>query len=138
MVKKNSMITGGSIVSMLLNEPVNDYDVYFTNRETVKAVAKYYVDRFNPKTKTGIPVPIFVEEDEFGRISVVVKSAGIASENGTDKLYQYFEGSPDNESAAYVSDVMNQDESLSYEDYMIEKAKDEIEKAFQFGYILLP
>lgn len=32
---------------MLLNEPVNDFDYYFTNKETVLAVAQYYVDIFN-------------------------------------------------------------------------------------------
>jgi hypothetical protein len=47
LVKKNSIITGGSIVSMLQNEDVNDYDYYFTNKETVLAVANYYVGQFN-------------------------------------------------------------------------------------------
>src|SRR6185369_8941141 len=42
----NSIITGGSIASMLLKEKVNDYDIYFTNKETVKAVAEYYVAKF--------------------------------------------------------------------------------------------
>ena len=41
LVAKNSVITGGSIAFMLLNEKVNDYDIYFTNAETVLAVAKY-------------------------------------------------------------------------------------------------
>ena len=46
-VKKNSFITGGCIVSLLTNEPVNDFDVYFTDKETTRVVAKYYVKKFN-------------------------------------------------------------------------------------------
>lgn len=57
LVKKNTIVTGGSIASMLLQEKVNDYDVYFKNKETVLAVAQYYVDEFNkanPGRKTRI------------------------------------------------------------------------------------
>lgn len=46
-VISNSVITGGCIASMLLNEKVKDYDVYFTNKNTVKLVAEYYVKKFN-------------------------------------------------------------------------------------------
>ena len=54
MVEKNSIIAGGSITSMLLREKVNDYDIYFTNKDVVYAVAQYYVARFNPLLKNGI------------------------------------------------------------------------------------
>ena len=47
LVDKNSIITGGSIVSLLLNEKVKDYDYYFTNKETVKAVAEYYIKKLD-------------------------------------------------------------------------------------------
>ena len=42
LVKANTIVTGGSIASMLLNEKVNDIDIYFRNIETVKAVSDYY------------------------------------------------------------------------------------------------
>lgn len=42
LVKENTIITGGAIVSLLLNEKVNDFDLYFTNKETVLAIIKYY------------------------------------------------------------------------------------------------
>lgn len=42
LVEKNSIITGGCITSMLLSDTVNDFDLYFTNKETVLAVANYY------------------------------------------------------------------------------------------------
>ncbi|MHC4574391.1 MAG: hypothetical protein ACYS76_09720 [Planctomycetota bacterium] len=46
LVRKNSIITGGAIVSMLLGDEVNDYDIYFTNKETTKVVAQYYIKEF--------------------------------------------------------------------------------------------
>jgi hypothetical protein len=46
LVIQNSFITGGCIASMLLQEKVHDYDIYFTNKETVLAVAKFYANKF--------------------------------------------------------------------------------------------
>ncbi|MCW3062424.1 MAG: hypothetical protein JWQ02_4245, partial [Capsulimonas sp.] len=50
---RNTIITGGCIASMLLKEPVNDYDLYFRNSETALAVATYYVSQFlkNPPSR---------------------------------------------------------------------------------------
>ena len=107
-VMENTIITGGSIASMLMREEVNDYDLYFRNKETAVAVALYYVDLFKPKNKKGIDVPIFVEHAT-DRVQIVVKSAGIASESGTAKPYEYFEGAADGgqRAAAYVGEVMS-------------------------------
>lgn len=112
MVRGNAILTGGSIASLILNEDVNDYDFYFRNKETTKAVAEYYVKKFkeNPpitfKNNPHNEVPIFVEEDNDGRIRVKVKSAGVAGENGADN-YQYFEGVNDGGESAqnYVDQV---------------------------------
>jgi hypothetical protein len=46
LVEKGTIMTGGAIASMLLREPVNDYDFYFKDFETTKAVAEYYVAEF--------------------------------------------------------------------------------------------
>ena len=102
----NTIVTGGAIASMLLKEPVNDFDVYFRTHEATLAVAKYYVSRFDCKNKHGISVPIFVQH-EADRIQIVVKSAGIASEEGADVPYDYFEGRPDEAADAYVGEVMS-------------------------------
>lgn len=102
---KNTIVTGGSIASMLLKEPVNDFDLYFANKETAAAVAKYYIARFKPKNKNGIEVPIFVEETD-DRVRVVVKSAGIASEAGAETPYDYFEGRADEAAGDYVGEVL--------------------------------
>lgn len=111
LVKRDAIVTGGCIASMLLGEEINDYDMYFTTKETVKAVASYYVGKFkeNPPSrfkKDGRVIPIFVNEDEEGRISIVVKSAGIAGEDGT-KEYKYFEQvSDDVETEEFVENTV--------------------------------
>jgi hypothetical protein len=106
LVKHNSIYTGGCLASMLLGEPVNDYDVYFTNRETALAAAQYYVAQFEPKNRRGIACKISVlPEDD--RIKIVIKSAGIASEDGAEKPYQYFEGATDEHAGEYVGEVMS-------------------------------
>lgn len=46
-VKDNSIISGGAITSLLLNEKPNDYDIYFRNKETLLKVCHYYADKFN-------------------------------------------------------------------------------------------
>jgi acyl carrier protein len=48
-VKENTIITGGAIVSLLMNETPKDYDVYFTNKDTCKKVSEYYVKLWNDK-----------------------------------------------------------------------------------------
>lgn len=75
LVKENSIITGGCIVSMLLNEPVNDFDYYFTNKETCLKVAEYYVHKFNAKTGETIQV---IDKDD--RIKIFIRSKGVASD----------------------------------------------------------
>jgi len=108
LAEKNTIVTGGSIASMLLKEPVNDFDVYFRNKETAVAVAKYYVERFKPAKQRGIECAVWVDDAaDDGRIRIVVKSAGIASEEGTEKPYEYFEARPEDAATSYVGEVMD-------------------------------
>jgi len=98
MVKENTIITGGAIVSMLLREKVKDYDLYFRTKEVAKAVAKYYVKKYleqNPLDKisersgrriSGVEV---VDRDD--RIKIMVRSSGLLSESIQKEEYQYFE-----------------------------------------------
>jgi hypothetical protein len=86
-VKKNSIITGGSIVSLLLNERVNDYDIYFRDMETVKSVAEYYVGMFN---SMGEHIEIKPRVEIIGdRVKIIVQSEGVVSQAGdaADKEY---------------------------------------------------
>lgn len=67
-IKKDTIVTGGSIVSMLMKEPVNDFDIYFRTMETAKAVAEYYVAKFF--AATGHPMKV---DDADGRIRIVTE-----------------------------------------------------------------
>ena len=107
---KNVIVTGGSIVSMLTGEKVNDYDVYFRTVETASRVANYYVEKFkqNPPTKfkdSGAEIPLYVETTD-DKVKIIAKSVGIVSEGGTEE-YQYFEGTPDEVGESYVAQVMS-------------------------------
>lgn len=130
--RREAIVTGGSIASMLLGEEVNDFDVYFRTRETVRKVADYYVKQFQDQRKArgGVPVSIFVEElkDSQGkdRVRIVVKSAGVEGER-QEKDYQYFEGSNnDHDAGDYVSEAFD---PLSDVKDLVEGAKEALEGA---------
>lgn len=114
LVEKGSILTGGAIASMLLREPVNDFDFYFKDKETAKAVAEYYVRKFlehPPKSflndSGGVQVKMWVE-DKDDRVRIIIKSAGIAGEedNSGENPYQYFEGREPEAAEEYVEKVM--------------------------------
>ena len=44
-IENNIIITGGSIANMLIGEAPNDYDIYFTSKDAVIAVAEYYANK---------------------------------------------------------------------------------------------
>ena len=46
-LKDNILVSGGSITSMYLGEPVNDYDVYIKDINVLKRVAEYYCKPFD-------------------------------------------------------------------------------------------
>jgi len=50
-IKNDIIVTGGCITSMLLNEPVNDFDIYFKTKESLKAISEYYTQKFNENNK---------------------------------------------------------------------------------------
>ena len=93
LVKDNSLITGGAIVSLVVNEKVNDYDVYFTNRETVLAVCNYYKSLL---VEENIAFEMIRVDEEIGedgkpkpggRIKFFIESAGIRKPNCVGKKF---------------------------------------------------
>jgi len=128
---KNVIVTGGSIVSMLLGEKINDFDIYFRDHDTTLKVAQYYVGRFKDhKGKTDFA--LFVT-DEDGRVKIQAKSAGVASENTPVGNYKYFEGFPDNQGSDYISKVMDNPADIedTHEDTQIEISKNPDEGKFR-------
>lgn len=117
LVRKNTVITGGCIASMLLNEKVNDFDLYFRDKETTLAVANYFVGWFKRENKNSI-VPEVREEGD--RVSIMIKSSGTASEEG-DSGYQYFEGTTDYTDTENfvdgITDILDNNSSLENPSY---------------------
>jgi hypothetical protein len=106
LVDEHGMITGGSIVSLLLGERVNDYDYYFDDFTALVKIAGYFVDQFkglNPEKE----IPAILQVDvPSQRVSIKIKSAGVISE-ASDKDYQYFESRPEEEGMSYVEKVVS-------------------------------
>ena len=120
-ISQNIIVTGGCIVSMLMGEDINDFDIYFRDHDTTLAIANYYIDRFKSKKRNGIDVPLFIE-DRNGRIKVIAKSAGIVSASGTEKPYEYFESARDeNAGGEYIEGVMSNPQEIEDSHEIIEK-----------------
>jgi len=127
LVKENTIVTGGSIASMLLGEKVNDYDVYFKTKETALEVAKYYAEEFNSTPSNhNTSITHHIQEVRDGenedellhsidkdKIKIIVKSAGVAKV-GKASDYEYFETIMDTDlqgerTDEYISEVTNTD-----------------------------
>lgn len=76
-ILNKSIVTGGAIASMLLKEKVNDFDVYFRDLESTKAVAEYYAKIFKKNSSERVNV---VVDDEEKRIKFFIPSKGVAGE----------------------------------------------------------
>lgn len=130
-LQKNVIVTGGCVTSMLLGEPVNDFDVYFRDHATTLAAAQYYVARFKDK-KGKTDFKLVVTDDE-GRVKVRAQSVGAASETTPVGEYRYFESFPDQEGVDYVNKVISDPEEIAdtHEDTQIEIAKNPEERKYR-------
>lgn len=106
-VRRDAFITGGSIVSLMMGDPLKDFDVYFRTKETTIAVANYYCKEFYESNKKmldekRLDTPRVVLEtirnlrgEEEERVNIRVQSAGVAAEqcagDGGTPAYEYFE-----------------------------------------------
>jgi len=68
-IKSDIIVTGGCITSMLLNEPVNDFDIYFRTKKSLRSICEYYVKVFNKKNegrnnKLGRPLKAWILDGE--------------------------------------------------------------------------
>lgn len=77
LVKTNTIITGGCIASMLLQEKINDFDLYFTDKETALKIAIYYANQFNKLNDMEVRVNI----QDNDQIKLKIPSGGIIKEN---------------------------------------------------------
>ncbi len=88
--RKDVIVTGGAIPSLIMGDPVKDYDVYFRTKSTTILVAQYYTklfgemypDRLAPYVKQAEIYNIKGELEE--RVVIWVSDAGITSATDTD------------------------------------------------------
>lgn len=95
--KRDVIVTGGSIASMLLGEEVNDYDLYFKTYETTVQVAQHYLDRFKTEREEALNYSMDVDEltDSIGRkrVRILVRSKGVVGETeAEEQAYEFDEG----------------------------------------------
>lgn len=94
LAEKNTIVTGGAIASMLLGEKVNDFDIYFRDKATTLAVAKYYVEKYSKKSG-GTDIQV-IEKDCTNikgqieqRVILSIPSSGICEEKGKKRKSKY-------------------------------------------------
>jgi hypothetical protein len=116
-IKPDVIVTGGSIASMLLGEPINDYDIYLKTNGSALLLAEHYCSKFKERRnlKSGdvhsLPVARMYYPNQWrsgswsdgdqkfiptdapdARVGIFVKSVGIISETSeTTKEYGFFE-----------------------------------------------
>ena len=128
LVKDNSLICGGAIASLLMGEKVNDYDIYFTNMETVVKVAEYYVAQYRKINKN--PSGNIEVKTYENRVSIQIKSSGISS--NTDENYQYFESTDGDEAQSFIENTLE-----GLDDIPADQLKDHHEQEEEKLYIPL-
>lgn len=126
LMMKNTIITGGCISSMLSGNRINDFDLYFTNKETVLAVANYYVAKFNEGRRSDYVPAVVMDgavlfqndaKDLAGmggvglnmtpdRVKIVIKSQGAARKDGGSPVNPNEEEAEDE---AYVEPVTEEE-----------------------------
>ncbi len=112
----NYIVTGGAITSLLLGEKPNDFDIYFSNPQTAKKVADYYLSKLIPSNKVS-KIYSVIEND---RVAIVIKSSGVTPDENPGDGYKYFEHSR--------SDAIEQ---------YLDKDKTEEQKKVKFGIQLI-
>lgn len=110
LVKNNTIITGGCIVSMLLGEEIHDFDMYFTDENTTLKVAEYYVKKFNG-IHSGTKAKVNNEE---GRIRVFIQSDGVAGDDESEPDLEPYEDEMQT-NVTPESDVENIPETPKYQ-----------------------
>ena len=118
--KKDVILMGGAIASMLMGDAVNDFDVYFKTKETTIKVAKYYVEKFNKANNLEVKEGVneyapFVKTEELvnikgiteNRVCIHIKSAGVAGEN--PEKYEYFEQEGSGDQEEFINSTLNKD-----------------------------
>lgn len=115
-ISTKTIITGGALVSLLSGEEVNDFDVYFRDKESAFKVAEYYVNLFKEQNKQweNSAVSRFEAVSTEDRVKIIIKSQGISAvddeslqKEGSSIEYQYFECTNGNEAETFIQNLVS-------------------------------
>jgi hypothetical protein len=116
-ILENYILTGGAITSLLQGENPNDYDLYFKDYKSARAVANYYITKLN---STNPFVKIFIDDSVTDRIKIVIKSSGVVQgQQDTQEGYDYFEGIEGPQATTVIESYLNKEGVKSKEKYAI-------------------
>lgn len=79
-IRENTIITGGALVSLLTGEKVHDYDVYLRTKEACEAVAHYYAAKWNAEHDGKRVTVQVLNEVTPARIRMFISSAGVVED----------------------------------------------------------
>lgn len=85
-ILQKAFVSGGAIASILLQEKINDYDIYFKDIESAEKLLQYYClvcDNTASVTKRKFKNTLGEEEE---RLFTVIQSAGITSGKGVKAI----------------------------------------------------
>lgn len=105
LVRRNIIVTGGSIASMIMGDPVKDYDIYLRTKEATKALANYYCELFRKLNPNAPQIEVKevtlknIKDEEEVRIVNWINSSGVAKDEdyNTDEDQDEDQNDPSNE-----------------------------------------
>lgn len=88
LLQRDTIVTGGSITSMLMGDEIKDFDLYFKTLETTKAVAEYYCKKFTENNPENKRIPL-VKVDKEGRVTIFVKGVGALESDDAEDTEEF-------------------------------------------------
>lgn len=150
-VRDKVIVTGGSIVSLYTGEPINDFDIYFKDKETTIAVAKHYADKSPVEVEVKTVDEANIKGEVESRVINYIASSGVYGseqlpEEYTDAIQQsaisdeHAANSDDNEKERYCIQFISRNAiTLSDKMQIITRFygdPDEIHRSFDFVHCM--
>lgn len=110
-IEKDTIVSGGAITSMLMNEKVNDYDIYFKTVESATVVAEYYLNEYKQIKSESPRIREAHIKVEDGRVLVHIPSVGVTAtkEDIEDSEIDNDVNQYDPENVEEIKTVLNKD-----------------------------
>jgi hypothetical protein len=124
-VRGDTIVSGGAIASMIMGDPINDFDLYFRTKATTILVTQYYINQFNaikgqlkhkaaasvnPELREAKVTNLLGIEEE--RVLIYMKSSGVAGEEQGE--YAYFEHGPENKEDDFFATLQQQNDDFDF------------------------